>query len=91
MKDFSEAFNDMLKNERWKNKFYKANLRQDWETLFGAIVNKYTEDIYISNKKLHIKLSSAAMRQELFSERSNIIKQINEHYKEEIITEIVLK
>ncbi len=91
MKDFTEAFDDMIKNERWKNKYYKANLRQDWEKLFGPVVSKYTEDIQIIRKKLHLKISSAPMRQELFNERSNIVKQINEYYKEEIIEELVLK
>ncbi len=91
MKDFKDAFDDMLKGERWKNKYYKANLRKDWETLFGPVINKYTEELQIVRKKLHIKVSSAAMRQELFSERSNIVKQINEYYGEEIIEEIVLK
>ncbi len=91
MIDFSDAFDDMIQNEKWKNKYYKANLRKDWEALFGPVVNKYTEDISIVNKKLVLKISSSAMRQELFNERKSIIQQINNHYKEQIITEIHLK
>ncbi len=91
MIDFSEAYDDMLRNEKWKNKYYKANLRKDWEKLFGPVVNKYTEEISIVNKKLIVKVSSAAMRQELFNEKQSIIQQINTYYNEVLIHELVLK
>ncbi len=91
MKDFADAFDDMIRNERWKNKYYKANLRKDWEELFGPVISKYTEDISIVQQKLILKISSAAMRQELFNEKKNIIQQVNKYYNETIITEIVLK
>ncbi len=91
MQDFGDAFDDMLKNQRWKNKYHRANLREDWEKLFGPVISKYTQDLQIIRAKLHITVSSAAMRQELFNERSQILKKVNEYYGEELIKEIVLK
>lgn len=91
MKDFNDAFGDMIRNEKWKSKYYKANLRKDWEKLFGSMINNYTEDLRLVKDRLYITVSSAALRQELFNERESIKKQINDYYEEVIVNEIILK
>ncbi len=91
MKDFKDAFGDMLNNEKWKSKFYKANITKDWETIFGSLISKYTTEIRLSNKKLYVSVSSAPLRQELFNEKEKVIYRINNFYEEEIVQEIILK
>ncbi len=91
MKDFKDAFDDMLHNEKWKSQYFRANIQKDWETIFGSLISKYTTEIRLANKKLYISVSSAPLRQELFNEKEKVIYRINNFYEEEIVKELILK
>lgn len=49
-----------------------------WNTLMGPPIVKYTEKIFVRNKCLYIKITSAPLKQELFYAREKILLRMNE-------------
>ncbi|MBW7867928.1 MAG: DUF721 domain-containing protein [Brumimicrobium sp.] len=59
-----------------------------WPELMGKGVAHRTQEIYIRNKILHLKMNSSVMRDELVYGRSVIIQRINEYAGEEVIVDV---
>ena len=49
------------------------------------------EEVFIKNKKLHIRLNSSTLRQELSYKKSEIVKDLNAAVGKDVINDIVLK
>ena len=48
----------------------------EWDKILGPSLAKYTEEVFIHNKKLHIRLNSSTLRQELSFKKSEIVKRL---------------
>lgn len=69
----------------------QVEVREAWKQLMGNGVNNYTESVNLHGQKLHIKLTSSVLREELSYGREKIITMLNEHLGKELIKEIYLK
>ena len=63
----------------------------EWDKVLGPTLAKYTEEVFIKNKKLHIRLNSSTLRQELSYKKSEIVKDLNAAVGKDVINDIVLK
>ena len=70
--------------------FLEHKLVQKWPELMGPLVQKYTGKISIQNGTLLVQITSAALRQELFIARKELIKKLNNEMNAEVITDIRL-
>ncbi len=86
-----DVIKDFLKESGWEQKLDEVKLITEWDKLLGSSLAKYTEEVFISNKKLHIRLNSSTLRQELSYQRTELVKKLNEAVKKEVITDIILK
>ena len=84
LKDFFEE-NPLLSEKLAENRLINA-----WETVLGNLAHRYTENLYIRNKTLYVKLSSAVLRNELLMCRSDLIVKLNEKAGMNVINQIVL-
>lgn len=55
----------------------------------GPTIGKYTQDIYIKNKRMYVRLSSSVIREELSMGKSRIVKMINEEVGKVVILDVV--
>jgi hypothetical protein len=85
-----EVFKQYLKAIGAEKKMKEIQIRNNWEEIVGRTFNRYTENIYIKNKILYIKMSSPAAKQELMMIKTEITDKINLEAKETIINSIVL-
>ena len=86
-----EVIQDFLKESGWQKKLDEVYLITQWDKLLGSNLAKYTEEVFISNEVLHIRLSSSTLRQELSYKKSDLIKELNDLVGKEVIKDIVLK
>ena len=82
------AMQAYLKAMGMDQKMLELEVLSKWEKLMGEAVDKRTESKEIRDGVLHLKLNSSVMRDELFQNRSVIIKRINEEAGFEIIHDV---
>ena len=90
-KSLSEIIQDFLKQSGWERKLDEVNIMTEWDKMLGPSLAKYTEEVFIKNKKLHIRLNSSTLRQELSYKKSEIVKDLNAAVGKDVINDIVLK
>ncbi len=86
-----QVIQDYLRESGWQQKLDEIKIITQWDKVLGPTLSKYTEDVFIKNKQLHIRLKSASLRQELSYQKSEIIKQLNDSVGKEIITDVIFK
>mgnify|MGYP003973717375 CR=1 FL=1 len=86
-----EVIQDFLRESGWQQKLDEVKIITEWDKVLGPTLAKYTEEVFIKNKQLHIRLKSATLRQELSYQKSELVKQLNDAVGKEVITDVILK
>ena len=86
-----DVIQDYLREIGWQQKLDEIKIIIEWDKVLGPTLSKYTDEVFIKNKKLHIRLKSATLRQELSYQKSEVVKQLNDSVGKEVITDIILK
>jgi len=86
-----EALNLLLEKSHWKPKVQELRMKEEWETIVGKTISKYTRSISLYNKKLTIHTDVAPLKQELLLGKEQLITRINEYFAERVIEEIIIK
>ncbi len=79
----------LLKAYRLENKYYEAGLIASWEKVLGKAIANRTDQIYIKDRKLFVRLNSASLRQELSMAKSRLVELLNEQFASAVIDEVV--
>ena len=83
-----EVIKELLKNYDITSKFNEAHVITSWDKLMGPSVTKYTVKIEVEKRILFVKLSNAALKQELSYARQKIKKMLNDEVGEEILLDV---
>ena len=83
-----EVIKDLLKNYDITSKFNEAHVITSWDKLMGPSVTKYTVKIEVEKRILFVKLSNAALKQELSYAREKIKKMLNDEVGEEVLLDV---
>lgn len=83
-----EIIDKMFKAYGLSDKMKEMDIVNGWEELMGKAVANRTEKVFVSNKVLHIKLSSSVMRDELSYGKQVIIERVNQKAGEQMITDV---
>ena len=86
-----EVIQDYLRESGWQQKLDEVKIITEWDKMLGPTLANYTDEVFIKNKQLHIRLKSSTLRQELSYQKSELVKKLNDSIGKDIITEIVLK
>jgi len=86
-----EALNLLLEKSHWKPKVNEVRMRDEWEAIVGKTIAKYTRNIYMSGTTLTIYTDVAALKQELLVGREQLVININEYFKEPVVTTIMIR
>lgn len=84
-----EAILELLKTYKLEDGMNETKLINSWENVAGNMITKHTENLYIRNKKLYIKLDSPALKHELSFAKSKLISSLNKVVKSEVIVDII--
>ena len=83
-----EVIKELLKNYDITSKFNEAHVITSWDKLMGPSVTKYTVKIEVDKRILFVKLSNAALKQELSYARQKIKKMLNDEVGEEVLLDV---
>ena len=81
----------LLKDQKLEGRLKELDVLELSEELLGKNLMKYINDLSVKNGTLIIKVRSAAVRNELSYQKSEIIKKINKQVGNKILQEIILK
>ncbi|MDR0506299.1 MAG: DUF721 domain-containing protein [Dysgonamonadaceae bacterium] len=69
-------------------KLAEVRLINSWEKVLGAMVMRYTSDIFIKNMCLYVKINSSVVKNELMTCRDKLIHNLNQEAGAQVITAI---
>ncbi|MEM6841182.1 MAG: DUF721 domain-containing protein [Bacteroidota bacterium] len=84
-----EALHQLLDTYQLKAKYEQTQLIESWGRLMGHPIARRTDKIYVSNRILYVKLSSAPLKQELNMSRSKILALFLQEFGEAIVDDVV--
>lgn len=85
------AIERMLNTYRLKHKVQETRIISHWEEIVGQTIGRYTEDVFVRNRKLFIQMRNPAMRHEMMYSRDKLVRLVNDHLGEELIDEVIIK
>lgn len=63
---------------------------EQWADILGPMIARYSQDIVVKDGMLRVRITNAALRQELFEQRFRLIQKLNEAVGGEAIKDIRL-
>ena len=68
----------------------QRRLIDSWGEVMGPVIARYTEQVFISNQTLMVKINNSALRAELSMMRTQIVKKLNDHIRVMVIADVRL-
>ncbi len=91
MYSVGDAINEFLERSHWKPKILALRMSEEWEAITGKAIAKYTRSVKMEGRVLHIYTDIAALKQELYYGKAELIVRINEYFKEKVVDDIVIR
>ena len=88
-KELKEVLEQLFKAYGWTEKMDGVKIINSWDKVVGGIIANHTTNLYVKNKILYVKLDSSVIRNELYMERTNLVKKLNDEIGKKVIDEIV--
>lgn len=85
-----QAIDKWLDVYRLRQKFDVSSIVSAWSEILGPYIARRTQQIYVRDKKLFVKVESAVVKHELSIMRRQIIGRVNEHVGQVIVEELVI-
>ena len=86
-----DALSSFLKSSRWKARIDEIRVKGEWEKIMGNTIAKYTRDVSLKDGVLYISTDVAPLKQELQFGKAQIVANINEHFKEQGVKDVVIR
>jgi hypothetical protein len=86
-----EAIQKLVKTYELQGKLTENHLNNSWEEIMGKMVANYTRSLQLNNGRLVVRLNSSVLRQELSSNKTQVINRLNEYFGREVVKDLVLK
>ena len=84
-----DCIDKMLDVYRLRQKFNETSIITSWGKVMGNAIASRTLKVFIRDKKLYVKLSSAPLRNELSMSKSKIITLLNKDFEKTVIDEVI--
>jgi len=84
-----EAIESLLRVYKLQAKYDETYITAHWEEIMGKPIAARTQQVYVSNQKLFLKLDSAPLQKEMMMAKQQLIELINKAAHQEIIKEVV--
>jgi len=84
-----EVISIFLDRMKLRSKFNEVQLRQAWSGIMGPTIAQYTEEMFMREKTLYIRLSSPALKNELSYSKEKLKKVVNEILGGEYVDKIL--
>lgn len=89
VQSLAELLPMILRHEGLETPLQQKRLLDSWGQVVGKPIECYTENKFIKNQTLYVKLVSPALRADLQMSRSILVRRLNEYVGAQVITDIV--
>ena len=76
--DLTEAIVGFLRETGLEQQVLEVQMEEIWPSVMGETVAKLTRSVEVKNGMLYVKVSSAALKTQLFENRFELIRKLNE-------------
>lgn len=90
-KSIAEIIGDFMQQEDITTTMLEHKALSMWAQVVGPGVNRLTTERYVDNGVITVKISSAALRNDLMLTRTSIINQLNQLVGKPVIREIIFR
>ena len=77
-----------LREQGLETPLQQKRLVEAWPEVMGEMIAYYTQDIFIKNQTLHVRLTNPALRADLAMMRPEIVKKLNATVGCQVIVDI---
>ena len=88
MKSIGELILKNLRAQGLETPLQQKRLIEAWPEVMGDMIAGYTQEVFIKNQTLHVKLTNPALRADLAMMRTDIVKKLNAAVGSQVIVEI---
>ncbi|MBQ8047125.1 MAG: DUF721 domain-containing protein [Prevotella sp.] len=88
VKSIQEVLSQFLRQEGLETPLCQHRLVEAWGNVAGSMVEQYTEEKFIKNQTLYVKVTSPALRQDLSMMRADLVKRLNQKAGAQVIVDI---
>lgn len=81
---------DFIRGTEAETNLLERKIPQVWSELMGNVVGQFTGEMEVKNGILYVHIHSAALRQQLFEQRHQIVKKLNDKVGSTVIKDIRL-
>ena len=83
-----DALLSFLREEGLETPLLEYRITQAWPEVMGAVISRYTRQVFVREGKLQVQLTSAPLRQNLMMEHKRIAQKLNEHVGSQVISDV---
>lgn len=84
------ALSAMIKELGMQQKVDESKVITHWNDIVGKLIANHTQQIFIRDKKIYLKVDSAALKNELMFLKTEILNKVNDGFNGKLIDDIVL-
>ncbi|NCX95134.1 MAG: DUF721 domain-containing protein [Chitinophagia bacterium] len=88
--NIGDAVDRLFEGMHWNARMYSIRMAKEWQQIVGSTIAKYTYNISLCNQVLTITTDVAALKHELRAGKEHLIKNINDYFKNKVVTDIVI-
>ena len=88
VKNIRELILRNLRSQGLETPLLQKRLVDAWPTVMGDMVAGYTQEVYIRNQTLWVRLTSPALRADLSMMKQDIVKKLNAAVDSQVIVDI---
>lgn len=75
-------------NTELYEKMMEIRVQRAWGVVLGPTISKYTRNMFVRDKVLHVSLTSSVLRNELMLCRDRLVKSLNDYAGSTVINSI---
>lgn len=88
VKPLADILRQFIRNEGLETPLLQKRVVDAWEQVTGRTVSTYTEEKFIKNQVLFVKITNPALRQDLSMMRSQLTRRLNKAAGGNVISDV---
>ena len=88
VKSINDILQQFLRKEGLETPLQQKRLIDAWDSVAGPMVARYTQDKFIKNQILFVKITNPALRQDLSMMRQQLTRRLNEVVDSSVISDV---
>lgn len=86
-----QVIKKLMGNNKLSKRLDDLNVLDVWSNIIGKDLEKYIKSTKLIDDKLHVKLRSSIVRNEISYKKTELIQRINKQLNKDVVNDIILK